>query len=494
MELLGIIALVFILYLRTLSYNYIIDDNVKRDGYLYEVPETPPPHTFYFTRPSKLYRLFMIAMHCVNVSVVYMLWGWGPALIFAVHPMSVWGTAWVTGNYYATAAYFTLISYFIVHQFPNVLGSLVALPIFAAALNSTICPLTFPFFASIALWPWGLAFFIPLAFFLKGKRFQTGIKIRLDMHKNKYLVDTRPTFKRLFLMVKVVARYTYNAIVPDRLGFFNTVGWGVRDSQKVYDNLHSPNIGFWSSLAVVVSVFTLGMMVHPIGTLWFFSFIALHSQWNMTGQFYAQRYLYLSVIGLCVVAGVLLEPYPILMTAVVTFLILRTHLFIPAFTSQGHMFRNDIDNYPEHYNVYNNYAQWIMSTGGQLDNIKLNQIGYNLFLSEKMSKYEWELQMNLAAFFATIGQWEEALKRTQLAIEILTPLGGSTLPIDNLRKQEENMKKIIAQKNEAVKQQGGATISPPQSERGNSHGQRTGETIEAVLEPVGADCAEGREK
>ena len=99
-----IIGLIFALYLKTFNYFYIIDDNVKRDGYMYEVPLTQPPQDLYYKRPSKWYRLFMIGMHCVNTWVIYMLWGWCPALLFAVHPMSVWGVAWVTGNYYATTA------------------------------------------------------------------------------------------------------------------------------------------------------------------------------------------------------------------------------------------------------------------------------------------------------------------------------------------------------------------------------------------------------
>ena len=67
MALLGIIALVILLYARTLSYNYIIDDNVKRNGYMYEVPLAGPDVTFYYTRPSKWYRGFMIARGTVSI-------------------------------------------------------------------------------------------------------------------------------------------------------------------------------------------------------------------------------------------------------------------------------------------------------------------------------------------------------------------------------------------------------------------------------------------
>ena len=90
MALFLIIALVVVLYARTLKYLYVIDDSVKRNGYMYEVPQEGPPPEFWATKPSKFYRLFMIGMHCVNVSVIYLLWGWAPALLFAVHPIGVW--------------------------------------------------------------------------------------------------------------------------------------------------------------------------------------------------------------------------------------------------------------------------------------------------------------------------------------------------------------------------------------------------------------------
>ena len=442
-----IIALVVALYWRTLNYNYVIDDNVLRDGYGYDVPLTPPPYSFYCTKPSPWYRMFMIAMHCVNVAVIYMLWGWGPALLFAVHPMSAWGVCWVTGNYYATAAYFTLISYFFIHQFPGILGAAIAMPFFAAALNSTVCPINFPFMAIVN--PWIAALFIPLGFFLGGKRFQTNLKIRLGLRSGKSIVDYKPTFRRLFLMVKVVARYTYDSICPDKIGFFGPMGNNMRDDQKVYDKMHSADQEFWVGLLLILSVLALGLLVSPVGVLWFFVIISLHSQWNLTGQFYAQRYLYLPLIGLCVVAGTLLQPFPVLMTAVVTFLVIRTYLYIPAWKNQGCVLRNDMENYPESAQVYNNYAQWMMAPGGSLNNVQLNELAMHLFRSEKMDPAAWENQMNIAAFFASINQWQEARRRTEVAIGILEPLGGIPGPLAALKQQLINIDKVLEEQKAA---------------------------------------------
>jgi len=501
MILLGIIALVLLLYARTIieAYLYVIDDAVKRDGYLYDVPESPPAADFFKTRPSRMYRVFMIGMHCVNVSIIYMLWGWGPALIFAVHPQCVWGVAWVTGNYYATAAYFTLIAYFILHTFPNIAGAIVAMPIFAAALNSTVCPITFPFLASFVLWPWGLSMFWPLAAFLTGKRFKTGIKIRHSFNENKKLVDCRPTPRRLFLMVKTVARYTYDSIVPEKIGFFSGVGKNLRDRPEVYKKYHSADKDFWASLALVSSVFALCYIVNPVGALWFFVIIALHSQWNMTGQFYAQRYLYLPIVGLCIVAGQLLQPYPILITIVATYLAIRAHRFIPAWKTIGDLYVNDLRNYPENAQVYNNYAQYVLATGGTLSNVAVNEIATNVFRSESMDDKDWACQMNIAAFFATIGQWEEAYKRTIKSMIILEPLGGIRRPMDCLLIQKANIEKRLLDK---YKPAGGSALGRPLShppvvngsttqESGKSHGQRKRDDEEAVPESVGAGVAPG---
>lgn len=185
-----ICALVVLLYARTVNYNYVIDDNVKRDGYMYEVPLEGPQPDYFKKRPPKLYRIFMIGMHCVNVSVIYLLWGWAPALLFAVHPIGVWGTAWVTGNYYATTAYFCLIGYYLLTVFPNVYGALGAMALYAAALNSTVCCISFPFIFLFPFMgtPWGLTLLFPLVTYLNGKRFRTGIKTRLDFTRGNQLI------------------------------------------------------------------------------------------------------------------------------------------------------------------------------------------------------------------------------------------------------------------------------------------------------------------
>lgn len=490
MSLIWIWLLIFILYIRTINYNFVIDDNVKRSGYLYEVPLTAPPPEFYNTKPSPWYRLFIIGMHCVNVSVIYLLWGWGPALIFAVHPMSVWGVAWVTGNYYATAAYFTLIAYYIIHTLPGVPGSLAAMCIYAAALNSTVCPITFPFLFLFIGQPWGLTMFIPLAIYLKGKKFTTGIKIRYNINNNKVLRDGLVKFSligRLALMTKLIAKYTSLYLLPDKIGFFDPYGSRIKEKPEAWNYYHAIDKNFWSSLLICLSVLLAGLLISPVGILWYFCFISLHSQFNLTGQYFAGRYTYLAGVGLCVVIGTLLQPHPVLMAVVATILTVRTHCFIPVWRNQKSLWANDLDVYPESAFVYNNYSQHFIQSSN-LSAHDMNYLAYLLFKAESMEPNSWEIKMNLACLFAHMGQLEAALEKTNRAIEILEPLGGLPGPLNALKDQRVQLEKHInAHKESLAKKASGRAITslPEKQQEGvKSYGTRTKENA-GVLEPIG---------
>jgi hypothetical protein len=500
MSLIWIWAIIFALYIRTIKYNYVIDDNVKRSGYMYEVPLTAPKPDFFYTRPSAWYRVFMIGMHCVNTSVIYLLWGWAPALLFAVHPMAVWGTAWVTGNYYATATYFTLIAYYILHTFPNVWGALVAMPIFAAALNSTVCPITFPFLFLFTGTPWGLSLFIPLVIYLRGRKFTTGIKIRYDINNDKVLREGSVKFsylRRFACMVRVIGKYTYQALCPDRLYFFDGFGRKLKERPEIWSKYHSFSVGFWVSLVLIITVFMAGMLISPVGILWFFVCISLHSQFNLTGQFYAQRYLYLSIIGICIVLGTALGQYPILLTVLATVLTVRSILFIGTWKNIESLWRNDVEQVPNYGQSLNNLAQCLLNLKEQPAWL-INEQGALLFRALELEPDAWEIQMNIACWFSRIGSAAMCLEWTEKSIASLKPLGGITLPMELLLKQRDGVKEIVdkekASANVAPVKQGEGlvdSLSLPTNEsktqeEGRDHGTRTKEA-EGILEPIGVD-------
>jgi len=481
MALVLILALVVALYYRTLNYNYVIDDNVKRNGYMYEVPLEGPPPGFWQTKPSKFYRLFMIGMHCVNVSIIYLLWGWAPALLFAVHPVSVWGTAWVTGNYYATTAYFCLIAYYILTVFPNVFGAVAAMCLFTAALNSTVCAITFPFVFLFNGNPWGLTLLFPLAMYLNGKRFRTGIKTRVDFNKDKP-VDSKFTWRRLLLMTKVIARYIFACLVPEKQGFFRLFGRRLHEQQKRYDWAHAANSEFWLSLGLCLSVLAFGLVYHPIGVMWFFTIIMLHSQWNLTGQFFAERYAYLANVGLCVVAGTAFTNFPIAVVVLATYYTYKTTMFIPAWRNQQEVWRHDVKSFPENSQVHNNMAQWYLNMPLNKQPVfRINELAMMLQKAELMEPDSWEIKMNMACFFVMTGDTKAGLEYTNKSIALLEPIVGGSghHPLSRLKEQQGKLEEQLSK--------GAAQASPPIKEEQNDG--KTKEEDDRVLESSGAGIA-----
>ena len=455
---------------------------------MYDVPLQAPISEFYDTKPSPWYRLFMIGMHCVNVSIVYLIWGWAPALLFAVHPLSVCVTAWVTGNYYATAAYFTLIAFYALHTFHAWWIVPLAMLLYTSAVNSTVCPLAFPFVFLFGSTPWRFTMLFPMVMFLRGKKFQTGIAIRKKI-ANETHVKNAFHFRRIALMTKVVARYTFNAIAPIRMGFFDGYGHNTRDRKDIYDRYCSFNLTFWVCLSLVLTVFIGGLLINPFAICWFFTFVLLHSQWNFMGQFFALRYLYIPLVGMCVVVGTLLAPHPIVMAIVVTALVIKTHYFIYTWKDMESVWKNDVATYPNWSQPWNNYAQYILSEVSlnqqgkprreKMTDSRINEMVYHLLKADEMEPDCWQIKMNIACYFALTGQWERSLNLTNQAIALLKPLGGIRNPMDILLRQKANMEKIINSR----KQPTGATILT--QEQGGSNDTRTEETAGA-LESIGA--------
>ena len=502
MNLLILCVGILVMYWRTLKYNYLIDDNVKRDGYLYEVPLQAPRAEvkdgkvipcIYDRQPSKWYRLFMIGMHCVNTSVVYLLWGWQAALLFALHPIGVWGTAWVTGNYYATTTYFCLIAYYFLHTFDSLWACCIAMGLHAAALNSTIEALAFPFILLSFGNLWGLAMLLPLIMFLTGKRFTTGIKIREGFINEQRIKGF--SLNRIILMTKVVGRYCWTCLYPDRLGFFGPFGANIHDSQECYDKMHEVNKEFWKSLGVCLGILAVGMWVHPIGTLWFFGFIVLHSQWKIMGQFFALRYLYIALPGLAVIAGTLLANHPFLLAVIATYLAVRTHVYIYTFRNMEAIWQNDLDTWPEHAQCWNNMAQCYMrdqQNGQSLPSWKINLLAAYILKAETMNPGAWEINMNVACFYAIIGQWPMCLKYTDRAIDILGKVAEK--PSDPLKMLQAQREMIIKMAEDAVKKpEVGSSFSPENKKEGTENERTITKNTETGIESTGTSQHQGRE-
>lgn len=360
MEIILIIFGVFLLYWRCLNYYFIIDDIVRRWEYLYVVPEQSPSPQFYSSKPHPWRHFFPIFVHAINVWIVYLLWGWIPAALFAFSPLSVPGTAWITGSYYAVTTLLTLTSFFFLHTYPNIIGSIISMLFFTAALGSTITCLGFPFIFMIFN-PIGLTLFLPLFLYLNGKRFKKGFAIR-DMGKKDFF-----HLRKIPVMTKVVAYYIYKIVFPYRLSFFHSFGEDYTTDPDKRKNLESLNGWFWLSLFSIALFILIGWQFSPLGVVWFLFLIAPFSQFKVLGQFIAERYMYLPSIGWYLILGSALSANLYVLFFVLALYVLRSHFYIPTYEKIENLYEDGIRNIPDCLANYANLGERYIHMGRLLE-------------------------------------------------------------------------------------------------------------------------------
>ncbi len=428
MEIVWITALIFVLYARTLNYHFMIDDIVRRWGYLYVIPEISPPASFYHSKPSKWRHLFPIITHALNCIVINQIWGWKAALIFAVHPLSVTATAWITGGYYSVTTFLTLTAYYFIHNY-HLIGGLLGSFFFTAALGSTITCLGFPFLFLFQEHT-GLMCLWPLVTYLFGKRFITGFKIRNSGKKDKI------TFRKLAVMPKVIAYYALMALVPNQLCFFRQFGFEYSQNSKVQKDIDSFNFEFWLSSVFLVIFGITGWLISPFATIWFFVMIGPFSQFKMLGQFIAERYAYLPNVGIAVLIATALDKYPVAYAIVATLYLYRSHMYIPAFSHMKQLYLDGMRNYPECVTNYANLAEMYLQSGEHLKAYQTLEEGF------KLDPDCFLLHCNMAAYWIQVNNLERGLLHTNRALEVHTDKDDGAFRVMN--KQKDDLEKMIA--------------------------------------------------
>lgn len=405
MEIILIIVGIFALYWRTQNYNYIIDDIVRRWGYLYEIPEQSPSPEFYSSKPHAWRHLFLSITHGFNVWVVYQLFGFAPALLFAFSPLSVPCAAWITGGYYSVTTLFTLASYFFLFTYHNFIGAGLSALFFAAALGSTITCIGFPFLC-VLFNPWGAILFWPMMMYLKGRRFSKGYAIR-DMGKQDSF-----SIKKIPVMVKTVAYYIYMVVFPYRLSFFRHFGEDYTRESNIKKDMESINGWFWLSLVSILAFIGIGCCFSVVGVFWFLVMIAPFSQFKVLGQFVAERYIYLPSIGWYLILGGALAPYPLLLWTVAALYLARSHFYIPAFKNIESLYEDGIRNEPRCLANYANLGERYIHMGRLLEGKNILQKGIDLD-SDNFLCYT-----NTAAYWTQVKDAQRGIYYTEKAMAL----------------------------------------------------------------------------
>jgi hypothetical protein len=425
------LALILALYARTFKYNRCIDDIVPMSGYLYDVPTTAPAPSFFLQRTPSWHRVLAIGCHLFNTWLVYLLLGGKAALLFAVFPVSVNNVAWITGSYYSCTTLLTLISFYFITYVTWWIGLPVAACVYAVALNTTVATIFFPFVFLFGN-PLGLTMLIPLAGFLKGKRFTTGVKLRqVNFSCTKIDADVF-TVGRIAVMVKLVALYLYTALVPMKLLFFRSFGARYRIDPVLRKQMDSFDALFWMSVALIATFITVGYVIGMgFWAVWFVVMISAFSQYKMLGQFFAERYMYPASIGVCAVLSVLPDPA---FWALVGLYVMRSHMFIPVFKNNKEIYLNGTRQDDEPSN-YCNLSDWYLVVEREL-----TMAGYYIQRNIAIDPKDYKPYVNFCSLWLMLGNYKLALDNARHAKEMATGYASQFLHdiIDKLIQQAQD--------------------------------------------------------
>lgn len=403
------LVLIGVLYARTINYCNLIDDGIAMKDTLYVVPMSTPPPDFFKSKAPLNNRLWAIGVHMLNTCLIYLILGGHAALLFAVFPISVNNVAWITGSYYSTATFLTLVSYYFLTHTPWFISIPLAMACFGAALNATIVTISFPFVFLFAN-PIGLCTLVPLVFFLKGKRFTTGIKIRQAFSKPPNFAPDVFDFRRAIVCIKVIAYYLYLTLVPIKLVFFHSFGNRFLFDRKQKANLESLNGMFFASIALIGSLLLAGFLLHKLfWAFWFLVLIAAFSQYKILGQFFAERYMYPATIGVIALLACLpTEAFWVLVGAYVV----RTFIFIPAFRCNGTLYENGTVFEPTEPANFCNLSDWHL-----LVEPDLSLAGYYAQTTVKIDPLDFKPHINMSSLFMCLKNYPFALIEAQTGLK-----------------------------------------------------------------------------
>jgi hypothetical protein len=419
MRILAIIAVVVLMYWRTLKYQFIIDDH----DHIKKIEEKTPKlwmrvwEHFYGIKVTnlKLTHAFSIAVHAITCCLVYLVFGANDisfltSLLFALNPVNNQASIWLSGRAYAITAMLLLVGMLFLPLLPFFYG-------LASwwSIGALFAPLLF-----LSMEPHWFGLFVPLGLFLITAKTKQCFTAGKDRYSGATNVMGEMSFRKLIIVFKSLGYYTTLCIFPVRLGmchsYLSTFGLTKEETDKWF----KPDIFFFIGLAVtgVVAVNLIHPFFPPLfGLFWFILFTAQWCNFIVISHLITERYIYLANIGLMYLLATLVIGTP-LMWIFLTFYAVRLFYFMPAYSSIISYWKSNTENFPNVAMGWNQFGLGQLqfgNTGSALDS-------WIRGVQERPN--DFRLNYNTANLLLGCGQAEQAVRFIKTAEANLDPKNG----------------------------------------------------------------------
>jgi tetratricopeptide (TPR) repeat protein len=424
--------------------------------------------------------IFSVLLHNANVlllfyfltTIVSIKVALFTAILFAVHPVCVQSIGWISGRGYPISLFFCLLGL-------NLIQIVRFLPIFGAnqPLQSTNLALStilysaiyylsitaqFATLATFAIQAFLSNYYIAIIGFIISCLAGLGIinsviKNRTNVFKEQNLAQST-TFKlsKIIVAIKSLAYYTRLCVFPKRMGLYHTFNYHYDETTEKEDKW------FWLGFLLLTAFglgFWFGNYAVRFAIIWYFAYIFIFLNWITIHQFVSERYVYIPVIGICLLMALVLQYSPIIFAFVVGLYLMRTWVHLPTYQDEVLYYQSNIWNFPDSEVAFSNLGVTYLKlnlTGSAMDmwaiSVKINpnyDVGYYNLSSVlrqkgdlvKAREYLLKAVSCPSCHFKDI--WDKELKQLDHELAYITELNQLSEKLNQLEKDPSKTQEAI---------------------------------------------------
>ena len=312
-------------------------------------------HTIYgWVQDAKKHHALNIVVQWCNLILGYNILShfFGPSLaffsmlLFAVHPCGVQTVGWISGVNYCLSLLGTLLTLNAALYINNVYILFPVIAITSIISCMTLLPGCFNFVILLYLGYHNAAIMAGIvgAYFLYRLGIET-VNYRVSAFKEQQMgKSTGLYWRKIIIMVKTFWYYVRLVLFPKRLGLFHT--WGYHFDAPIEHIDHE----FWAglvSLVVYWGVAIISPAPVQFGLIWAFIYLLIFSNFITAQQFVSERYVYISIFGICIAVSYYLIAYPIIFSFILGIFIMRIWVHLPTFQNEVRFYESNCFNFPQ---------------------------------------------------------------------------------------------------------------------------------------------------
>lgn len=333
-----------------------------------------------FGKSAKLNHFFSILVHNINVILLYLLLRTFlplqitlyTCILFAIHPVTTQAVAWISGRGYLFGLFYCLLLLNIVNIFYRTTDIILYAPYFIG----TVAVYGFLYYLAIhAQFATLMTFCIQILFanyflafvgmVITGIHSLGIIKEVIGIRKKTFEEQnlgrsTKFNLRKFIVAVKSLGYYTILALLPRKMGLYHTYNYHYTDDTEQIDGMFL--VGWIITISCVLGLI-YGSLAVKFAVVWYLAYIFIFLNWITIHQFISERYLYIPVIGICIILSLAFAYYPPLFFLISGLYLCRTWSHIPTYNNEVLFYQSNVWNFQNSEVAFGNLGVTYMKCG-----------------------------------------------------------------------------------------------------------------------------------